>query len=302
MKFKAFLLRMAAFLIIFLVIDYTASIWMLKGLNKYYGFDIKPEILINGSSMILAGFHRTDIEKKTGKRVCIYAKEGVGVEDRYAMLAQFFSEHPGTVKTVIYEVNPLLFSSRLTATNTYTIFYPFIDNNAINEYIKERAGWSDYIVHKYCRSARFDARTINFVLKGYKNDYDNFKSAALNPETIYFPGETSGKVVIEKNEAKLNVFEKTMQLLSGNGTKVILVMMPIYYQKQATFDSSSYNKLVAYYKNYASKNKDVNYFDLNTGELSHNALLFSDLLHLNREGQRKITESISEFLKKTAGF
>src|SRR6478735_634314 len=122
MKFTIFLKRLAAFAIIFLLIDYTASIWMLKGLNKFYGFDNKPEILINGSSMTLSGFHRTDIEKKTAKRVCVYAKEGVGVEDRYAMLAQFFSEHPGTVKTVIYEVNPLLFSSKLTAANTYTIF------------------------------------------------------------------------------------------------------------------------------------------------------------------------------------
>jgi hypothetical protein len=272
---------------------------MLKGLNKFYGFDTKPAILINGSSMTLSGFNKSDIEKQLNQKVAIYAKEGVGVEDRYAMLEQFFSEHPGSVKTVIYEINPLLFSSKMTAANVYTVFYPYIDNNAINDYIKKRAGVSDYLIHKYCRAARYDALTVNFVLKGYMNNYDNFKTTTLNTETSYFPEEETGKVVIENNPGKIDVFKKTMYLLKMNKAEVVLVMMPVYYQKQATFDSSAYNKLVSFYKNYTALNKNVTYLDLNTGSLSHNAMLFSDVLHLNREGQKKITELVSGLLKSS---
>jgi hypothetical protein len=295
--FKDFLLRLTAFLLIFFAIDFSVSKLMEKGLNKFYGFDKKPEILINGSSMTLSGFHKSDIEKQLNKKVAVYAKEGVGVEDRHAMLAQFFSEHPGTVNTVIYEINPLLFSSKLTAANVYTIFYPFIDNDSIDEYIKNRAGTTDYFIHKYCRAVRYDALTVNFVLKGYMNNYDNFKTISLDSGTHYFPEIENGKVMIENSTAKVNVFEKTMKLLQMNNNKVVLVMMPIYYQKQATFDSSGYNSLVSYYKKYTASNKNITYLDLNTGDLSHNALLFSDLLHLNREGQKKITEAVARFLK-----
>lgn len=270
---------------------------MLKGLNKFYGFDKAPAILINGSSMSLSGFHKTEIEKQVNQKVAVYAKEGVGVEDRYAMLQQFFSDQHSSVKTVIYEVNPLLFSHKLTAANVYTIFYPFMDNKAIDEYINKRATRLEYYVHKYLRSARFDVLTINFVLKGYMNNYDNFKTNSINPETAYFTNEESGKKMIEFNKDKVAVFEKTIKLLQDNNTKVVLVMMPVYYQKQATFDSTSYYQLGDYYKKFTGSKKNIFFLDLNTNNIAHNALFFADVLHLNREGQKKVTEAVVNFLK-----
>lgn len=297
MKFSVFLIRLVAFLLLFLIIDFATSKLMLKGLNKFYGFDKAPTILINGSSMSLSGFHKTQIEKELSQKVAVYAKEGVGVEDRYAMLQQFFSEHHSSVKTVIYEVNPLLFSDKLTAANVYTIFYPFMDNNAIDEYIDKRTTRFEYYVHKYFRSARFDVLTINFVLKGYMNNYDNFKTNTINPETAYFTKEESGKKMIEFNKDKVAVFENTIKLLLDNNTKVILVMMPIYYQKQATFDSTSYHHLGDYYKKFTESKKNIFFLDLNTNDIANNALFFGDVLHLNREGQKKVTEVIVNFLK-----
>lgn len=297
MSFKKFFFRLLVFLAVFALVDFATSELMLKGLNKFYGFDKNPRILINGSSMSISGFNKSDIEIETNQKVSLYAKEGVGIEDRYVMLEQFFSEHPRTVKTVIYEINPLLFSNKLTANNVYTIFYPYIDNGAINEYIKKRAGKLDYVVHKYCHASRFDALTINFVLKGYLNNYNNFKTGSLNSQTAYFSNSELGKVMLEKGADKLKVFEKTMKLLQDNNTDVVLVMMPVYSQKQATFDTVSYNNLVTFYKTYSTNNKNVVFLDLNTKDFSHNALLFSDLLHLNREGQKKVTRSVSAYLK-----
>ena len=275
---------------------------MLKGLNKFYGFDSNPQVLINGSSMVLAGFNKSELEKNINKKISLYAKEGVGVEDRFAMLEHFFSEHTNTVKTVIYEVNPLLFSNKLTAANVYSIFYPFMDNNAIDQYIFKRADKLDYLTHKYCRASRFDAITINFVLKGYMNNYDNFKTVSLNPETTYFTKDQQFKIKIEFNQNKISVFEKSINLLKKNNVKIIIVMMPIYYQKQATFDSLTYNQLVSYFKSFSASNNNINYFDLNTDELSNNALFFSDLVHLNREGQKKVTEMVTKHLKESGSF
>lgn len=297
MKLSGFLIRLFAFLLLFLIIDFATSKLMLGGLNKFYGFDKAPAILINGSSMSLSGFHKTEIEKQVNQKVAVYAKEGVGVEDRYAMLQQFFSDKHSSIQTVIYEINPQLFSDKLTAANVYTIFYPFMDNNAIDEYIYKRATRFEYYVHKYFRSARFDVLSINFVLKGYMNNYDNFKTNTINPETAYFTKEECGKKKVEFNKDKVAVFEKTIQLLQDNNTKIVLVMMPIYYQKQATFDSISYNQLGDYYKKFTESKKNISFLDLNTNDIAHNALFFADVLHLNRDGQKKVTEAVVNFLK-----
>jgi hypothetical protein len=283
--------------VLFFVIDLASSAVILKGLNKFYGFDKKPEILINGSSMALAGFNKSAIENQIGKNVAIYAKEGVGLEDRYAMLKQFFSDNSNPVKKVIYELNTLLLSSKMTATNIYTIFYPYMDNHAIDNYIQSKATNTEYYIHKIFRSSRFDVLTINLGVKGYMGKYENFKSNAIDPGIEYFTKKDVGKVPVEMNEEKKRIFETTLQLIHQHEADVILVMMPIYYQKKATFDSVSFNKLDLYYRNLSGHGKNVSYLDLNSPDFTHNALIYSDILHLNREGQKKVTAAIVDFIK-----
>lgn len=279
------------------VIDLATSTVMLTGLNKFYGFNEKPVMLINGSSMSLSGFNKSEIEKELQTRVAIYAKEGVGVEDRHAMIEQFFSDKSQGVKTVIYELNPLLFSKTLTAANVYTIFYPFMDNNAINGYIKERAPAKEYYAHKVFRSSRFDALTINLALKGYLNKYENFKTNAIDSGTAYFGANETGKVRVEMSPEKLAVFEQSVKLIRQNNARVVLVMMPIFHQKKATFDTSSYARLENYFRMISTIQAGVSYLDLNSPDITHNASLYSDVLHLNRNGQNSVTAAIVQFFK-----
>ena len=297
MSSRIFFLRLVVFLLIFFAIDLVTSSFMLNGLNKFYGFNGKPAILINGSSMSLSGFNKSEIEKQLQTRVAIYAKEGVGVEDRHAMLQQFFSNRSQAVKTVIYELNPLLFSKTLTAANVYTIFYPFMDNKAIDKYIKNRAPAKEYFAHKFFRSSRFDALTINLAVKGYMDKYENFKTNAIDPATAYFTTKDAGKVKVEMSPEKLSVFEQSLKLVKENNARVVLVMMPIYYQKRATFDSSSYQKLDSYFRQLSGAGTNISYLDLNKPEITRNALLYSDVLHLNRDGQNSVTAAIVHFFK-----
>jgi hypothetical protein len=297
MSLSRFLQKVFIFCICFWAIDAGSSNLMRRGLDRYYGFNSRPEILINGSSMTLSGFHKSLIEKETNKKVSIYAKEGVGIEERYAMLKHFFSGEGNSVKIVIYELNPLLFSNQLTADNAYMLFYPFMDNDAIDKFIKKKASILDYYTHKYLRSVRFDALTMNFVFKGYFNSYENFKTSSIDPNIAYFPPEQIGKTSIEINKGKLAIFENTIALLAAKKIKVILVMMPIYYQKQATYDPISYANLTAVFNETAERYKDINFVDLNTPDLTYDAALFGDLLHLNREGQKTVTSSIIKLIK-----
>jgi hypothetical protein len=297
MNSKKFIVRLAIFLLAFFVIDLATSAFMLKGINKFYGFNSRPALLINGSSMSLSGFNKAEIEKQLQTNVAIYAKEGVGVEDRHAMLQQFFTNRSPSVKTVIYELNPLLFSKTLTAANVYTIFYPFMDNAAIDSYIHARAPVKEYFAHKLFRSSRFDALTINLAVKGYLNKYENFKTNAIDPGTAYFTANDAGKVVVEMSPDKVTVFEESLTLIRQHNAKVVLVMMPIYYQKKATFDSSSYKLLDNYFRRLAATEPTISFLDLNNTEITRNAMLYSDVLHLNREGQKSVTAAIVNFFK-----
>ena len=77
MKFRTFILRLVFLLILFFILDFLISAVLLKGLNKCYGIDQKPDILINGTSMSMNGFNRITMEQLTKRKIANYSNEGV---------------------------------------------------------------------------------------------------------------------------------------------------------------------------------------------------------------------------------
>jgi hypothetical protein len=269
---------------------------LLNGLNKYYGFTENPRILLNGSSMAMSGFNREDIENLTKMQIATYAHEGVSVSDRYAMIKHFFQICPEGVKTVIYEVNHVIFSNIKTSENIYTLFYPYMDDITINNYIKEKASIKEYYIHKVIRTKRFDARLIRTIMMGYLNLYENLKTNTLDTAKLlpFVDEKEKTEVIIEQSNVK--VFENTMDLIRSHNASIILVMMPIYYIKLQTFNNKGYRNLCKYFEDYCSTRKDIEFLDLNLDSAIRNTMYFSDPLHFNVYGQRHITNLISNHL------
>jgi len=260
-------------------------------------FNHEIQVLINGSSMSGSGFNRKEIENITGKNVASYIYEGVSVHDRYEMISHFFNMYPDGIETVIYEINPVLLSGMKTSENTYTHFYPFMDDKTISDYIKRNSPHArDYLIHKYLRTTRFESRSFVDVISGYLNFSGNIKTNTLDTTLLRSLVSERGQVYIEIKDADRKVFEETMYKIREHKSNVILVMMPIYYLKLQTYNSESYNDLCRYFNDFSLGAEGVSFIDLNQDSLIFNPRYFSDLLHFNVYGQQQITQLISKYL------
>jgi hypothetical protein len=246
--------------------------------------------------MAMSGFNREEIGNQTKMQIATYTHEGVSINDRYAMIEHFYQKYPVGVKTVVYEVNPVLFSNISTAENVYTIFYPYLDDKTINKYIKEKTSIKEYYTHKIIRTKRFDSRLIRFIMMGYLSKYDNLKTNALDTAALLPLIAQKGKTEVIMEQSNIIVFENTMDLIRSHNSSIVLVMMPMYYIKLQTFNSEGYRLLCNYFKVYCSSRQDVKFLDLNQNSIIFNANYFSDQLHFNVYGQRHITNLISSYL------
>jgi hypothetical protein len=296
MDYRLIIKRVALFVIVFLALDFLISIALINGLNKFYGLDHKSEILINGSSMSMSGFNRHEIEVQTGMKVANYSHEGASIIERMAMIRHFFRENRDKVNTVIYEVNPVMFSGNATAENVYTIFYPFLDNDIIDSYVRENATLREYLIHKIVRTKRFESRLIRYAGFGYLGKFEKVKSVGLdttNMEDLKIKSET---VKIRMDSSRMQLFESTIDFIKEQHADIILVMMPMYRDKLRTFDPAGLQRINDYFQKVSLEDPNVAFINLNTDSLINNSRLFSDPLHCNLFGQRQVTNLISTYL------
>jgi len=296
MNIRTFIWRIVYLLILFFLLDFLISSVLLKGLNKCYGIDQKPEILINGTSMTMNGLNRIAIEQLTGKKIANYSHEGVSVDERYTMIDYFFTEYPKSVKTVIYEVNPVMFSDKDIAENVYTMFYPYLDSRFVKRYIKEKDGLMDYYIHIIVRTKRFDPRLMRLVVSGYTGRGNNIKTKGIEPADTDRLGVQKGRVPMVMVPANIELFEKTMNLIKLNNSGVIIVMMPMFYLKLQTYDQAELEEFYNYIETYCKSKDNTLFINLNKTGLVRDPNLFSDPIHLNVSGQQRVTEIISPYL------
>jgi hypothetical protein len=266
------------------------------GLKKSTNFRQNTEILINGSSMSGSGFNRKEIETLTQKHIAFYIDEGVSVYDRHEMISHFFHMYPEGIETVVYEVNPVLLSGIKTAENAYSHFFPFMDDNTMDEYIKRNARPKEYYIHKVIRTTRFESRSFIDIISGYLNLTGNIKTNTLDTTALLPLISEKGKAEVIIKQADREVFENTMENIFSHNSNVILVMMPMYYLKLQTFNEDGYANLCRYFEDYCSSRGNIKFLDLNKDSIIYNPGYFSDQLHFNVYGQRHITHLISSYL------
>jgi len=296
MNYKVFIRRTILLFGLFFLLDFLISLILLTGLNKYYGIYQKPEVLINGSSMTMSGFSRTDMEQITKKKIACYSHEGVSVVERFAMIDYFFRICPQGVNTVIYEVNPLMFSSTKTADNVYTIFYPYLDNRLIDRFVKDRASNKEYYTNKIIRTKRFESRIIGDIISGYLGKYNNIKTNTLDTLAILQFIDLNGHIDVMMKQSSIEVFENTMDEIRAHNSVILLIMMPMYYLKYQTFNEEGYNKLCKYFEDYCLSASDTKFLDMNQDSIIYQAGYFSDPLHLNAYGQSYVTQKVSSYI------
>ncbi|MDE7396338.1 MAG: SGNH/GDSL hydrolase family protein [Muribaculum sp.] len=288
-KFNRIFLWFISAIILFILADNLINWTLMKGINNYYGLNQPSEILLIGHSHLMLATDKERLEKETGMKVSKYCREGVSVTDKKAMVEHFLgSANIDSLKYVLYGVDLATFTGTGLSQNSYMLFYPFIDDQHIGQYIKSQANSTDYWLHKLIKTSRFNDDGIkNSAARGWLNNWDNLKTNTINVEAYRKRLANGDERHIQMNERLMDQFQQTVNMLTARGVKVILVNTPTL-DLLNNFEPEKYEQIMQWFREYADSQPLVEFWDFNP-QYQSDYTLFSDRLHLNQKGQQIIT-------------
>ena len=298
MGFSKWLKKSIILLILFIGIDFGISQLLLTGVNKYFGLHSKSQIFINGSSMAMAGFDKTNLEHSLHKSIAFYTRTGVSLQDRNAMLHHYFDNSGKETDIAIFEVNPMLFSKKFTAENVYLLFLPFIDEPSMGAFIRSKTDAKEFWIRKVIRCSRYNNDMIALSIKGYMHNYENQKHVVLDNTALSGLKSEANSVSVELDPEKIRLFRESIALMKLHSKKVILVNMPVFSTKQETFQADGYAAYLKTIQQAANANDGIYFLELNNTDLIKNPNYFSDPLHLNADGQAQVTGLLTKFINE----
>lgn len=290
--------KLLIFILLIISLDFLLELGLKKGIDNYYGLNQKSKILIIGHSHLMLATDKKKLEEDLGVKVSKYTREGVNIYDKKKMIEHFFnSGNADSLKYVLYGVDLYSFTGEGLSNNSYKLFYPFMDDNELNDYIKENDNSTNYFINKFFRSYRYNEDAIkNGVWRGWLNNWDNYKNNSFDVEKYQQSIKQNEELEINFDNNLISEFKETVNYVLDNGVKVILVNTPtidILNKSQG----KNYNRIMEWFKNYSEETKNVLFWDFNP-DFSNRYEIFSDKIHLNKIGQELITDSLVYLIKK----
>lgn len=294
-----FLLKISLLFTVVLAVDWLAGTYLKRGLDRYFGFDKKAEILLVGHSYTMLGIDVGLLEESLAVPIAKYAVNGANVFDRLAMLRQYFTEHPETVKVVVYDVNDRLFADAGLSANSYRLFYPYIDNSEMQVFLQEHAGSTgEFALRRIFRSLRFNTTDLNLAIRGNFGILESFKSGRVDIVQLQQEIEQGRRPGVTVESAQLRVFEKSIAFVRSQGAVMVLCYIPTV-DLLSRMDWESHERVVSMFGRYAEADPGVFFLNYQQKYGSRHEL-FWDPVHLNRDGQKVITRELGEFLAERA--
>lgn len=291
---KDILLKATVLVGLFFIGDYLVFAALQRGMDNYYGMDKKAQVLCVGHSHTVLGIDAERLEEELQVPVAKYATSGANTLDRYWMIRHFVEEHP-SVRYVTYDVDPRIFDSEGLSSASYTLFLPYMDNAAINSYIKTEASWQEYLSNTVVKTSRFRDQTINIGLRGLLGKAENKKSSTVRIEDYasYIQQERERKIRV--NPESVARLKMTIAYLTERDISVYLVFLPVTDVLNAA-DPENQERVVRIFQDMAAENEGVRFLDYNES-YSHRYDLFYDLRHLNGAGNEIMTDLLAAQLK-----
>ena len=291
---KDIALKATLLLLLFQLGDFAIFSVLKRGMDHYYGMDEPAKILCIGHSHTVLGVDAERLESALGVPVAKYAMAGANTLDRFWMLRHFTEEHP-TVKAVIYDVDPRLFDSDGLSSASYTLFLPYIGNNAMAEYIRQETTWQEYYTSKFVKTARFRDQTINIALRGLTGKIENKKETVIRIKdyTNYLERESKRPIKIDPDS--LQCFQDSITYLTQKGIQVFLTFIPMINLLN-NIDPARQAQVVDIFEKASANNANVYFLNYNQ-EHQHNHELFYDLRHLNKIGNELVTNQLTNDLR-----
>lgn len=266
-------------------LDRTISTALNYGLKQYFGIGSNADILMIGHSHLMLAVDKERLEQGLGVSVAKYCREGVNVFDRQRMIQHYLDTCSSPPKLVLYSVDPFLFTGKELSSNSYKLFYPFMDSPVMDAYIRREVpdSW-DYWMHRLIHTSRYSDALIGSALRGWLHDWANLKFGQISEAAF----RRASLRPMDFEQSYRHIFENSIKLLTGRGIKVILINTPVSYGF-ARRNSKDYERMISYFRNFAAGEKFVSCIDYNP-DYSHNYTIFYDLIHVNPRGQKILTE------------
>jgi hypothetical protein len=292
LKLRKYAVKAALFIALFLAGDFAIDCLLKHGLDKYFGLDRPAQVLCIGSSRTLLGVDDRQLEKAIGAPVVKYALAGANIVDRLVMIRQYLKRHPNSVRLVIYDVDAYTFTVAGLSSNSYRLFFPYIDDPEISRYLKKNCPSDfEYRLRRCLRVPRYDETTIWLALRGLAGRRDNLKRGHVDIKRLRNQIARGDTRTITLNPESRQVFEETIRSVRTCGAKMMLAYYPIV-DVQNEFNREAQKRIVGLFEQYAAGDKGVIYRDYN-GEFEKRHELFYDPIHLNPAGQKAVTARLS---------
>lgn len=289
------ILRALVFLAVMVGLDLAIGYALEDGLKHYFGMDGKVDVLCVGHSRTILGIDTEMLSRETGLKVSKYAVNGANTVDRDAMIRQFLGEHP-EVRLVIYDVEASTFSNDGLSSNSYRLFFPFLDNPEMNSYLRQQCrSRSDLLVRKFVRTARYDEVTFSLALRGTLGMNRNLKYGRFDEGSARRWLKKGKNRPVKIDPKSYQAFRSTIDFLKSQEVPVLLVDMPtVRLLNQAEWPASKGVRDI--FRGFGEQYDNVDYFDLST-DYQNEYGMFYDMIHLNAQGQKVVTARLAEKVK-----
>lgn len=294
-----FLTRSLLFVALLMILDFGIAGILTFGLKKYFGMIGHVPVLCVGHSRMVLGLDADMLREELGLSVAKYGLNGANIEDRFAMVRHFLTDHP-EVQVLIYDVESTSFSQSKLSSNSYRLFFPFMDNPAARDHVRSNCiDPFDYWTRTLFRTSRFNEVTLSLAVRGLLGIDENLKVGNLDASWEKHRIERGDRRDVFVNEESYRIFLQTLAWAQSRGVQILLPHMPTVdvlndYQREAR------QEVRALFEKLDKENPDITYLDLSVAyEKQHD--LFYDAIHLNAKGQAIVTKQIAEMLKTILG-
>lgn len=281
-------------------IDYIISSLLKIGLDKGMGLNEHSQILIVGHSHLMMGLDKDSLEKGLACKVSKHTRSGVGIVERKMMTDMFInSKYSDSLKVVVIGVDPFLFNGADISQNTHTLFYPWMDEPNVGEYIKEYTTFIEYYAHKIFHLSRYSDDLIKQSIRGWNNDDRNYKTTVFT-DSIFEANKGKWDKPIKTNPQLMSILEQTIKDLTERKIHTILLQTPIL-KLITDLNYEDYENIVGYYKSLDAQSDYVHFINYSPYYNSDYQIFF-DPIHLNETGQKEITKRFIKDLKTLSLF
>jgi hypothetical protein len=289
---RRFVVRSLAFVAILFCLDRLIGKAAERGLDRYFGMDRDAAVLLVGHSKTILGLDDAALEHELAIPVAKYAMNGANIFDREIMVRHFFSQHPGQVKLVVYDVDGFTLNQGNLSANSYRLFYPYMDDPQVASYVRANdPSVADYYIRKLLPSTRYDETSLWLSLRGHFGFGENLKRGTVDLARLRARMARGQQQRPAIQLHSLAAFDRTISYIRSTGARVLLIYLPVVDVLNDA-DREGEARTIGIYEQYASRDAGVLFWNYSKQYESKHEL-FMDGIHLNQAGQSGVTSRLS---------